>query len=220
MAAQPWACKLPAMSHPFSPAFRDALVASCRNFPRRVYEGAELKRAAVALTLAPADDGSGETAFLITRRSSTLRAHAGQWALPGGRCDPGESLEQTALRELEEELGIRAAPEDVLGLLDDYQTRSGFVIAPVVVWVSETTSLNPNPHEVASVHHIRLDGIAAEDAVAFETIPESPRPLIRLRLGEHHVHAPTAALVYQLRELVAGRVTRVADLEQPVFAWR
>jgi hypothetical protein len=57
--------------------------------------------------------------------------------------------------------------------------------------------------------------------VRFETIPESPRPLIRLDVGGgHHIHAPTAALVYQLRELAAGRITRVADLEQPVFAWR
>ncbi len=55
----------------------------------------------------------------------------------------------------------------------------------------------------------------------FETIPESDRPLIRLRISDQHrIHAPTAAVVYQLRELVAGRVTRVTDLEQPVFAWR
>lgn len=73
---------------------------------------------------------------------------------------------------------------------------------------------------MASVHRFRLDQIAGDDAVAFETIPESERPLIRLNLGEHHIHAPTAALIYQLREIVAGRVTRVADLDQPVFAWR
>jgi hypothetical protein len=90
----------------------------------------------------------------------------------------------------------------------------------VIAWLDDARAIAPNPHEVASVHVIRLDRIAADDAITFEAIPESPRPVIRLSIGEHHIHAPTAALVYQMRELVAGRVTRVADLEQPVFAWR
>jgi len=208
------------MSHPFCAAFRDALAASCGAFPRLTYEGVELKRSAVAVVLTECDDGSGETAFLLTRRAPKLRAHAGQWALPGGRCDPGETLEEAALRELHEELGLRLGSEHVLGVLDDYATRSGYAITPVVVWLDNPCDLEPNPDEVASVHHIRLDVIGRETAVEFFAIPESERPVIRLHLGESHVHAPTAALVYQLRELVAGRVTRVADLEQPVFAWR
>ena len=120
------------MSYPFSAAFRETMAARCRDFPRIAHDGEGLKRAAVALALVAADDGSGETAFLITRRSAELRAHAGQWALPGGRCDPGETLEETALRELEEELGVRLAPADILGVLDDYPTRSGYAITPVV----------------------------------------------------------------------------------------
>ncbi|HTX48802.1 MAG TPA: CoA pyrophosphatase [Caulobacteraceae bacterium] len=209
------------MSYPFSDAFRERLTAGCAAFPRIAHEGEPLKPAAVAITLVEADDGSGETAFLLTRRSAELRAHGGQWALPGGRCDPGETLEQTALRELEEELGLKLAADSVMGVLDDYPTRSGYAIAPVVAWLDDVRALRPNPHEVASVHFVRLDQILAQEAVTFETIPESPRPLIRLRINdEHHIHAPTAALVYQLRELVAGRITRVAHLEQPVFAWR
>lgn len=209
------------MSHPFSPEFRAALAAACRDFPRVAHDDATLKRAAVALTLTAADDRSGEAAFLLTRRAPRLNRHAGQWALPGGRIDPGETYQQAALRELEEELGLRLGEEHVLGLLDDYPTRSGYAITPVVAWLDDASSLSPNPHEVAQVHHIRLDRIARDDAVSFETIPESPRPLIRLHAVEgHHIHAPTAALIYQLRELVAGRITRVAHLEQPVFAWR
>jgi 8-oxo-dGTP pyrophosphatase MutT (NUDIX family) len=208
------------MSYLFSPAFRDALAARCRAFPRIVHAGADLKPAAVAITLVEADDGSGQTAFLLTRRSAQLRAHAGQWALPGGRCDPGETLEEAALRELEEELGLKLPPQNILGVLDDYPTRSGYAIAPVVAWLDDIRALKPNPAEVASAHCFRLDHMLADDAVEFETIPESPRPVIRLRLGEHHIHAPTAAVVYQFRELVAGRTTRVAELEQPVFAWR
>jgi 8-oxo-dGTP pyrophosphatase MutT (NUDIX family) len=208
------------MRHPFTPAFRDGLAARCRAFPRIAHDDEELKRAAVAITLVAADDGSGEAAFLLTRRAAGLRAHGGQWALPGGRCDPGESAEQAALRELHEELGLALTPADVLGALDDYPTRSGYAITPIVAWLDDEREVRPNPDEVASAHVFRLDVIAGDDAVEFETIPESARPLIRLKLGEHHIHAPTAAMIYQLRELVAGRVTRVAELEQPVFAWR
>jgi 8-oxo-dGTP pyrophosphatase MutT (NUDIX family) len=192
-----------------------------RCVPRDAHDGEGLKRAAVVITLVTADDGSGETAFLLTRRAERMRAHAGQWALPGGRCDPGETFEQTALRELEEELGLRLPPQNILGVLDDYPTRSGYAITPVVAWLDDIRELKPNPHEVASTHHIRLDHIHHDAAVEFETIPESPRQVIRLKvLPDHAIHAPTAAMVYQFRELIAGRITRVHELEQPVFAWR
>jgi 8-oxo-dGTP pyrophosphatase MutT (NUDIX family) len=209
------------MSYPFCDTFRETIAARCLAFPRVAHDGEGLKRAAVAIALVAADDGSGETAFLLTRRADRLRAHAGQWALPGGRCDPGETFEQTALRELEEELGVRLPPEHVLGVLDDYPTRSGYAITPVVAWLDDARELRPSPDEVASIHHIRLDHLHPDAAVEFETIPESPRRVIRLRvLPDHAIHAPTAAMVYQFRELVAGRVTRVDELEQPVFAWR
>lgn len=208
------------MSFPFAPAFRETILARCRDFPREAYAGDDLRRAAVVIALVDAGDGSGETSLLLTRRAATLRAHAGQWALPGGGCDPGETFAAAALRELEEELGVRLPAEHVLGLLDDYATRSGYAVTPVVAWIDDVRALEPNPHEVASVHRVRLDHIGADDAVTFETIPESPRPLVRVRVGDDHIHAPTAAMVYQLRELALGRITRVAHLEQPVFAWR
>jgi 8-oxo-dGTP pyrophosphatase MutT (NUDIX family) len=208
------------MNYPFSAAFRDGLAARCAAFPRIAHQGDGLKRAAVALAMVDAADGSGEAAFLLTRRAAKLRAHAGQWALPGGRCDPGESFEVTATRELEEELGLTLPPGAVLGLLDDYETRSGYAITPVVAWLDDAAALKPNPHEVAEAYRVRLDSIAGDDVITFETIPESPRPVIRVNINEHRIHAPTAAMIYQLRELVADRITRVAHLEQPVFAWR
>jgi len=178
-----------------------------------------LKRAAVAIALTEAE-GGGDTTFLLTRRAASLRSHSAQWALPGGRCDPGETRAEAALRELHEELGVELGERDVLGLLDDYPTRSGYLITPVVVWVTGRAAIVPNPAEVASVHRIALSDIEADDAFSFTTIPESTRRVIRFRLGGQHIHAPTAALIYQFREVLAGRVTRVAEMEQPVFAWK
>src|SRR6202047_2155976 len=117
-----------------------------------------LKRAAVAITLVEADEAPGRTALLLTLRAAGLRSHRGQWALPGGRCDEGETPVEAALRELHEELGLELGPDDVLGLLDDYPTRSGYLITPVVLW-AENSAVSPNPQEVASVHRIALGEI-------------------------------------------------------------
>ena len=179
-----------------------------------------LKRAAVAITLVDSGDAGHGTAMLLTLRAPGLRAHRGQWALPGGRCDEGETPIMAALRELHEELDLELGPADVLGLLDDYPTRSGYLITPVVVWATASTALSPNPSEVASVHRIALSEIEQADAFDFTAIPESDRRVIRFRHAGHFIHAPTAAMIYQFREVLAARHTRVAELEQPVFAWK
>ena len=179
-----------------------------------------MKRAAVAIALAEADAAAGGTALLLTLRASGLRAHSNQWALPGGRCDDGETPVAAALRELHEEIGLRLRPQDVLGILDDYPTRSGYLITPVVAWAANSSSLLPNPDEVASVHRIALTDILRPDAFDFNAIAESERLLIPFRHQGDFIHAPTAALIYQFRELLAGRHTRVAELEQPAFAWK
>jgi mutator protein MutT len=207
------------MARTFDDATRRNIAELCAAFTRLPDASApQLKRAAVAIALTR-DEGE-QTTFLLTRRAAGLRSHSAQWALPGGRCDAGETQAEAALRELHEELGLRVDDGDVLGMLDDYPTRSGYLITPVVVWVSTRTAIVPNPDEVASVHRITLEAIEAEDAFSFSTIPESVRRVIRFRHASQHIHAPTAALIYQFREVLAGRDTRVADLEQPVFAWK
>jgi 8-oxo-dGTP pyrophosphatase MutT (NUDIX family) len=210
------------MMWPFDQPTRRKIAARCAAFARLPDSDPvpALKRAAVAIALVEADDAADGTALLLTLRAAGLRAHRSQWALPGGRCDEGETQVQAALRELHEELGLHLQAGDVLGLLDDYPTRSGYLITPVVVWAGDRASLSPNPAEVASVHHIALDGIARDDAFDFVAIPESTRRVIRFRHDGRFIHAPTAALIYQFREVLAGRDTRVAELEQPVFAWK
>jgi 8-oxo-dGTP pyrophosphatase MutT (NUDIX family) len=210
------------VSQPFNDTTRRNIAERCAAFARVAAseQAPALKRAAVAVALTEASNGADGTALLLTLRAAGLRAHSSQWALPGGRCDPGETQVQAALRELHEELGVALGEGDVLGLLDDYPTRSGYLITPVVMWVAARTAIAPNPAEVASVHRIALDAIEQEDAFSFTTIPESPRRVIRFHHAGQYIHAPTAALIYQFREMLAGRDTRVAELEQPVFAWR
>jgi 8-oxo-dGTP pyrophosphatase MutT (NUDIX family) len=209
------------MVRPFDDTTRRNIAGLCAAFTRAQPGGPApaLKRAAVAFALTSADAGGG-TAFLLTRRAARLRAHSSQWALPGGRCDQGETQAEAALRELHEELGVKLGEGDVLGLLDDYPTRSGYLITPVVVWVTAGAAISPNPDEVASVHRIGLDDIEHQDAFSFTTIPESTRHVVRFHHDGQFIHAPTAALIYQFREVLAGRDTRVAELEQPVFAWK
>jgi 8-oxo-dGTP pyrophosphatase MutT (NUDIX family) len=210
------------MVQPFDDTTRRNIAERCAAFARLPASepAPALKRAAVAIALVQAGEVSDGTALLLTLRAAGLRVHRGQWALPGGRCDEGETPVTAALRELHEELGLELDASDVLGLLDDYPTRSGYLITPVVVWAARSTAISPNPEEVASVHRIALDDIESEDAFSFTTIPESTRRVIRFRHAGSFIHAPTAALIYQFREVLGGRDTRVADLEQPVFAWK
>jgi len=206
----------------FDESGRKLVASRCAAFVRAhaSVNSTDLKRAAVAIALIGSEGVAGGMAFLLTRRAAGLRSHGGQWALPGGRSDAAETAVETALRELDEEIGLRLGPDSVLGVLDDYPTHSGYLITPVVVWAANDAELRPNPEEVASIHRIPVDEIAADDAVDFVSIPESERRLVRVRINGDRIHAPTAAVIYQFREVLAGRTTRVADLEQPDFARR
>jgi 8-oxo-dGTP pyrophosphatase MutT (NUDIX family) len=196
---------------------RDTLTERLADFDRREHDLEERRAAAVAVAVVVDDEGPG---ILVTRRAAKLRAHPGQWALPGGRLDEGEDAEQAALRELHEELGLSLPRDVVLGRLDDYSTRSGYRITPVVLWAGAVVGdMRPNPDEVAGVHIAHASDYDVDPM--FAAIPESPDPIIRVPMLGAWIHAPTGAVIYQFRELALhGRTTRVAHFEQPVFAWR
>lgn len=165
---------------------------------------------------------AGGAAFLLCRRAARLSSHSAQWALPGGRLDDDEGPVDAALREVDEELGIRFEKDSVLGLLDDYPTRSGYVITPVVVWGEADPDLRPAADEVQAVFRVGLHNLRREDSPRYVDIPESDRPVVQVPLGNDLIHAPTGAVLVQFRWVALdGEMDRRVDrLEQPVFAWR
>lgn len=203
----------------FEPSLRDRVATNLERFEPQSHVAPELRAAAVALVLL--DDEEGRACFVLTRRASNLPNHPGQWALPGGRTDAGETHAQAALRECHEEVGLSLPQDRVLGVLDDYPTRSGFVITPVVVWGGRNCEMQANEGEVAAIYRIPLALLDRPDVPRLREIPESDRPVISVPIHGDNIHAPTAAILYQLREVaIHGRGTRVAHFEQPVWAWK
>lgn len=189
------------------------------------------RRAAVAVTIVDYRsegelNGLGfaeeeSAAIILTRRAGGLQNHAGQWAFPGGSIDPGENPQQTALRELEEEVGLNLSVDRVVGSLDDFITRSGFHICPVVIWGGPVSQLCKNEQEVASIHRIPCSELFRSDAPLLEAGDVRDRPVLYMPVGDTWIATPTAAILYQFREVaLLGRTTRVANYDQPYFAWR
>lgn len=235
---------------PYDAELRESIRRNLAGHDRRVVTDPTKRHAAVAIVLvdsevgedrvdpAPVDDWnagrglpapdldgrmvdvSGGAAFVLCRRASRLSSHSAQWALPGGRVDPGETIVEAALRETHEEVGVTLPESSVLGLLDDYPTRSGYVITPVVAWGGGDPELVPSPDEVLAVYRIGLH-VLRDAATRFVTIPESERPVVQVPLGNDLIHAPTGAVLEQFRQVaLLGRFgERVDHLEQPVFAW-
>lgn len=212
---------------------RDHIASNLQKLDVRVFDATHQKHAAVAVIVTNCHSGAclGDISFdqaavdhaavILTTRSASLTHHAGQRAFPGGRIDHGETPEQAALRELHEEVGVKLSRKNILGRLDDYATRSGFVITPVVIWGGSNLALKANPDEVEMIHHIPVSELLRDDAPILESIPESQHPVLKMPIGNDWFAAPTAAIAYQFREVaILGKQTRVAHFEQPYFAWK
>ncbi|MFT4713448.1 MAG: 8-oxo-dGTP pyrophosphatase MutT (NUDIX family) [Candidatus Azotimanducaceae bacterium] len=204
---------------PFTAQYRDLLHQRVNDFDDNRRLSDELTAAAVAITIFPYNDAC---AVIVTRRSPRLNAHSGQWALPGGRVDPGESLIDAARREMHEEINLELPEAALLGTLDDYVTRSGYAITPVVFWADiNVNQLTPNPDEVASIHPFSFKDLVRPDSPNLESIPESDRQVLSMNYEDDRIFAPTGAMLYQFREVaIFDKPTSVLHFDQPVFAWK
>ncbi len=128
----------------FSPDLLSRVQANLGGFSARTIAQPGLRDAAVAIVLTAQED-TGEACVLMTLRPPKLNRHGGQYALPGGRLDDGESEVEAAQRELKEELGLDLDQDAVLGRLDQFPTRSGFRISPIVMWAADHAELRPDP---------------------------------------------------------------------------
>ncbi|MBO68572.1 MAG: coenzyme A pyrophosphatase [Acidiferrobacteraceae bacterium] len=210
------------MRFPFTNAVRKSVYDRLKTHEVSSNNDTDLIRAAVTIVLKKSET-ENETCFLLTRRAKTLSKHSGQYALPGGRLEIGESAHVAALRELQEEVGLKARKEHIIGKLDDFASRSGFLITPFVVWLDSDAPTSIDPSEVNEIFSIPIKELANPDIPKIQNIAESSRPVLSLYLEslEHEIFAPTAAILYQFREIsLFGRSTRVSHYEQPIFAWR
>jgi 8-oxo-dGTP pyrophosphatase MutT (NUDIX family) len=213
----------------FDHSLRAELAANLAAHERRTLPLEGRRHAAVAVVLVDSDperhDGetlgvAGGASLLLCLRPLRMTRHAGQFALPGGRIEDGETPLEGCLRELHEELGVRLGPESVVGWLDDYATRSGYVMTPVVLWAGADPALRLSRDEVFAVYRVTLRELV-DVQPRFIAIPQSDRPVLQLPLGDQVIHAPTGAVLYQFRQvgLLGQSGERVGEIEEPVFAW-
>ena len=162
---------------------------------------------------------NGKQTLMLHRVKKENDMHKGKWNGLGGKFKDGESPEDAASREMEEEIGLVLESKSILGRLDDFVTRSGFHITPVVFWGGGISEFFPNPDEVDSVHRIPVIELLREDAPILDQ-GEGPEPVLKMPVGDDWIAAPTAAILYQFREVcLLGKQTRVAHFDQPKFAW-
>lgn len=217
------------MTYPFGEALRARIASNFASFERRSVSDEKLRRAAVVVVVAELGSevsdalSPSEGCLLLTKRPAGLRRHANQWALPGGRLDDGETAIEAALRECREEIGLTLDPASIIGVLDDYPTRSGFAITPIVAWGGPAHDLKPDPVEVARVHRIPFVDLDSPRIPHLDEQGDGRHPVLSAPIETlgGHVYAPTAAVLYQFREVALhGRPTRVAHFDQPRFAWK
>jgi 8-oxo-dGTP pyrophosphatase MutT (NUDIX family) len=178
----------------------EALRQALTRHEREALELPEFRRAAV---LVPILDTPEAPEVLFTVRSGGLSNHAGQIAFPGGRVDPGETVEETAIRETLEETGLVVPPEALLGRMSDHPSPAAYVVTPVVGLVPWPQELRPNPDEVDECFTVPL----AELRTLAPHTEERTHPLFRRKLhfypyGERMIWGLTGNVLKELLDLL------------------
>jgi 8-oxo-dGTP pyrophosphatase MutT (NUDIX family) len=171
--------------------------------PGRIHDG-PLRPAAVLVPLVDRADG---LTILLTVRTEALARHAGQISFPGGRTDPGDPHpEATALREAEEEIGLARRHVEIIGRLDNYFVRTGFLVTPVVGLVTPPFEITPDGNEVAEVFEVPLSFIMnPNNHERGEMMYRgAPRRFHAMPYGEHYIWGATAGMLRNLYELLTG----------------
>ena len=202
------------MSYEYAVSLRRRILKNLEQHDRHE-SAADGPRAAVAITLVDLD---GRAGYLFLRRGLNLRRNPGQFALPGGRVEPGESLEDAARRELHDDLGVELPETAVVGLLDDLTTRSGTIVTPVVLWAAGAVELAPDPEEVHAAWVMSISELDHPQAPKWVTVDGVDGDVLKMPVGGEWINPPTAAMLYQFREVgLHGRTVRVHDLASPLW---
>jgi 8-oxo-dGTP pyrophosphatase MutT (NUDIX family) len=181
------------------------LASRLREHPGRPLDlpGVLLREAAVVV---PVTLHAASPALVFTRRPDTLRRHAGQISFPGGVRDPGDLTPlHAALRELEEEVGVRPEQLEVLGMLDEIPTITEFRVVPFVGRLAAGTALDPNPEEIAEVIEVPFSALQepARQRVARRMVRGAERDVYFFEYAGHTIWGATARIVRNLLDVTA-----------------
>lgn len=159
-----------------------------------------------AAVLVPLLDAGAGLELLLTVRAATLRSHAGQIALPGGRLEAGEDYVQAALRETSEEVGLEVGPDDVIGELSDHPSPAGFVARPIVARVPWPQEVLLDPGEVAEVFTVPLDDLrGVVPSSQLVSMEQYQRRIFAYRWGARNIWGFTGNVLRNLFDVIDGR---------------
>ncbi|HEV7429266.1 MAG TPA: CoA pyrophosphatase [Thermoanaerobaculia bacterium] len=161
----------------------------------------KLKRAAVLIPLVPNGDG---WSLLFSRRSANLAAHSGQIAFPGGGVEAGEPLEDAAIREAREEVGISSDHVELIGRLDDLVTNSGFLVAPFVGVIDERVEYVLQASEVEEVFEVPIEALLTPEQpeVRYVAFRSRNYPAYFYRYERHEIWGLTGRIVKHFLDFV------------------